>query len=51
MTVPVVIETGRTTILHLEGGGFWPDQSAFNQTNVVRFPNGLIIGWRSTNAE
>ena len=51
VTVPVMIETGRTTVLHLEGGGFWPDESVFNQTNAVRLPDGLIIGWRSTNVE
>jgi hypothetical protein len=48
VTVPVIIETGRTTVLHLEGGGFWPDESVFNQTNAVRLPDGLIIGWRSS---
>lgn len=37
VTVPVIIEAGRTTMIHLEGGDFWPDESVFNQTNAVRF--------------
>jgi hypothetical protein len=47
VTVPVIIETQQSTVLHLEGGGFWPDESAFNQTNAVRLPDGLIIGWKA----
>lgn len=47
LSVPVVIASGQTTVLHLEGDGFWPDQAAFNQTNAVRLPDGRIIGWRS----
>jgi hypothetical protein len=49
MLVPVIIEAGRTTIVHLEGGGFWPDESAFNQTNAVRLPDGVIVGWKASN--
>lgn len=45
--VPVSVEAGCRTILHLEGGGFWPDESAFNQTNAVCLPDGVIIGWRA----
>jgi hypothetical protein len=44
--IPVVIKANQTTVLHLEGGGFWPDESGFNQTNAVRLPDGLIIGWK-----
>ncbi len=47
LTIPVVIKAGQTTMLHLEGGGSWPDESAFNQTNAVRLPDGQIIGWRA----
>jgi hypothetical protein len=46
VTVPVMIVAQQNTILHLEGGGFWPDESAFNQTNAVRLPDGQIIGWK-----
>jgi hypothetical protein len=45
VTVPVIIATRKSTILHLEGG-FSPDQSAFDQANAVRLPNGQIIGWK-----
>jgi hypothetical protein len=46
VTIPVVVEAGRTTMIHLEGGGFWPDESLFNETNAVRLPDGLVVGWR-----
>lgn len=47
VTVPAIIEPHQNTVMHLEGGGFWPDESAFNQTNSVRLPDGLIIGWKA----
>jgi hypothetical protein len=49
ITIPVVIEAHQTTVLHLEGGGSWPDESVFNQTNAVRLPDGQIIGWKSAS--
>ena len=52
VTVPVMIETQQNTILHLEGGGSWPNESEFNQTNAVRLPDGVIIGWKvATNLQ
>ena len=47
VTIPVIVESRQTTTLHLEGGGFWPNESVFNQTNAVRLPYGLIIGWKA----
>ena len=47
LTIPVIIADRETTVLHLEGGGSWPDESVFNQTNAVRLPDGQIIGWRA----
>jgi hypothetical protein len=47
VTVPVTIETQQSTVLHLEGDGFWPDESAFSQTNAVRLPDRQIIGWKT----
>jgi hypothetical protein len=47
VSVPIVIASRQTTVLHLEGDGFWPDQAAFNQTNAVRLPDGRIIGWKA----
>jgi hypothetical protein len=47
VTIPVIIAPQQTTVIHLEGGGVWPDESAFNQTNSVRLPDGMVIGWKS----
>lgn len=47
VSVPVVILPYQTTILHLEGDGNWPNPSAFNQTNAVRLPDGLVVGWKA----
>lgn len=47
--VPVIIKANQNTVLHLEGGGFWPDESVFNQTNAVRLPDGFIVGWKATD--
>ncbi len=47
VTIPVVIEAYQTTVLHLEGGGSWPKEAEFNQTNAVCLPDGQIIGWRA----
>ncbi len=45
--VPVVILPNQTTVLHLEGDGDWPNPSVFNQTNAVRLPDGLVVGWKA----
>jgi len=50
VTVPVVIATGQGTVLHLEGGNPWPDESVFNHTNAVRLPDGQVVGWRASDA-
>jgi hypothetical protein len=49
VTVPIMIVPQQNTILHLEGGSSWPDESAFNQTNAVRLPDGLIVGWKAAS--
>lgn len=49
VVVPVVIMTKQTTILHLEGDGNWPNPSMFNQTNAVRLPDGLVVGWKANS--
>jgi hypothetical protein len=46
VTVPVLIESGRVTTIHLEGGS-WPDESAFEKTNAVCLPDGQFAGWRA----
>jgi hypothetical protein len=42
-----VITPRQYTVVHLEGDGFWPDESVFNKTNAVRLPDGVIIGWKA----
>jgi len=44
--IPVLIEPGRVTTIHLEGGS-WPEESAFEKTNAVRLPDGQFVGWRA----
>lgn len=48
LEVPVMIVAGKTTVLHLEGPGFWPNESVFNANNSVRLPDGQIVGWKYT---
>jgi hypothetical protein len=47
VTIPVEIDAGRVTILHLEGGGFWPNAAAFNKTNEACLPDGMVVGWKA----
>jgi len=47
VTIPIVIESQQTTVIHLEGGDAWSNESAFNQTNAVRLPDGQVVGWRA----
>ena len=49
VTVPMIIEAQQTTVLHLEGGGSWPNEAGINQTNAVRLPDGLMVGWRAAS--
>jgi len=51
VTIPVVIGPGQNTVLHLEGGGSWPDPAAFNRTNAIRLPDGQVIGWRAAREQ
>lgn len=43
--VPVLIEPGKTTMVHLEGN--WQPERAFTDNEVVRLPNGEIVGWNA----
>jgi hypothetical protein len=47
VTVPVIIEKNEVTTVHLEGGGAWENAIAQNQANVVRLPDGRVVGWRT----
>lgn len=41
--VPVVVEAGKTTRAHLEGG--WKPHHRYSDNQVVRLPDGEIAGW------
>ena len=43
--VPVVIEGGLTTVVHLMGD--WKPKPACKEQEIVRLPNGDIAGWRA----
>jgi len=47
VTVPVVIEQNQLTTVHLEGGGSWQNEAARSSDQVVRLPDGTIVGWRA----
>jgi hypothetical protein len=49
VTVPVVIGSHQTTVLHLEGGGAWQKREALDDSNAVHLPGGEIIGYRSAS--
>jgi len=46
VTVPAVIEAGKTTIVHLDGSEL-PRGRETSASDFVRLPDGLIIGWRA----
>jgi hypothetical protein len=48
VTVPVVVRSGQTTSVHLEGSAWWPKSSTIFQSNPVRLPSGQIVGWRAS---
>jgi hypothetical protein len=45
--IPVVIESGRATIIHLDGNNWWP-ASHPSASQLVFLPNGEAAGWKST---
>ena len=47
VTVPVVIASCQTTVLHLDDNDFQPGETGFDQTNAVHLPDGRIVGWRA----
>ena len=50
VSVPVVIEPRRTTIVYLDGRTH-PEENAAEKTSAVRLPNGEIVGWSSTQTK
>ena len=52
VSVPVAIEAGRITVVHLEQEKDWTEASAgIRSTDLVRLPNGQPIGFRARPAE
>lgn len=52
VSVPVAIETGKTTIVHLEREKDWKEAPAgIDSDDLVRLPNGQPIGFRARHAE
>lgn len=45
--IPVVIQAGRLTAVHLEPGTSVQNDVALLQSNPVRLPTGEIVGWRA----
>ena len=49
--VPVLIEPGQTTTVHLEGRGSWAPEHSTTHSSLVRFPDGEVIGWSALAAD
>jgi hypothetical protein len=47
VSVPVMIQAGQNTVVHLEGGSNYGNHTA-SDTNMVRLPDGQIVGWRAS---
>ena len=45
--LPVLIEPGKTTVVHLLGR--WKPKGQFSESDVVRLPDGQIAGWLARN--
>jgi hypothetical protein len=48
VTVPVIIQAGQITTVHLEGSPAWQNRAQLSQSNPVRLPDGQIAGWRAS---
>ena len=49
VTVPVKIQDGRTTVVHLDGN--WKVASSMSANELVRLPDGEAVGWRNSLAK
>jgi hypothetical protein len=45
--VPVLIEAGKTTAVHLDGSKPATSSKEPSESDWVRLPNGLLLGWRA----
>jgi hypothetical protein len=46
VVVPVVIQSGRTTVVHLDKE--WEPASSLQKTKLVNLPGGYVIGWSAS---
>ena len=46
VTVPVIIEVGKTTSVHLDGSKLATGRKT-SESDLVRLPDGWIVGWRA----
>jgi hypothetical protein len=51
VVVPVVIETGKRTTVHLDGDWQGPALGKASEADLVKLPNGEIVGWRAAAAK
>jgi len=49
VTVPVVVQAGKVTVIHLDRG--WRPVSTVSINELVRLPDGEAVGWRSSLAK
>lgn len=49
LTIPVVVVSGKTTEIHLEGR-WTPGENPAKEEDLVRLPNGRPIGWSAPSA-
>ena len=47
VSVPVVVQAGKTTILHLDQG--WRPSAMISTNELVRLPDGEAVGWSSVS--
>lgn len=47
VTVPVIIQPGKTTSLHLDRG--WRPAPSLDSNSIVRFPDGEAVGWNGSS--
>jgi hypothetical protein len=50
VSVPVVVEAGRTTFVHLNGSEFTAGKPT-SASDAVHLPDGSIVGWRAKSDE
>ncbi len=47
--VPVIIQPGRTTVVHLDGK--WQPPAFVSKSDVISLPNGTPVGWSADSTK